>query len=128
MAEDLTLEAAQSLYELGPLTDDQLVRMRGRWTVQFLSCLDSPRGSILLTELEAGRVKTNADVIGLYGLTAAQIINNMRQLAEGIVPIRAELLSFEFIDFTTLRIRDRLVAQEGSIEAETVVTTEEATA
>ncbi len=127
MAEDLTLEETAGLYSLGPLTDDQLVRMRDRWTVQFLSCLDDPRGSILITELEAGRVRTNADVLGLYGLTAAQIINNMRQLAEDIVPIRAELLEFEFIDFATLRIRDRLVAREGAIEAETIVTTEEAT-
>jgi hypothetical protein len=118
MAEDFALleGPAEGLYSLTDPTTDPLERIRSRFVVQFLSREVSPRGSVFVTEVLAGRVKTNSDVVGLFAVTAGRIIDDMRTLALDIAPARAQLDSFEFLDSNRrIKLNFTVVTELGSV-------------
>lgn len=118
---DLDLELLATGYDLDGVTVDPLVRMRNRWIVQFLSQRTQTRGSTFASQVAAGRVKTNADVVTLFSLTSTQIIQDMRQFAEDIYPFRAELFSFTFIDARTLSLKFTVFTSIGNVVLNLVV-------
>lgn len=118
MAEDFGLEKqTDGTYALVGPTTDQTVRMANRFTVQFLSRQSGRRGSLFLSELSAGRVKTNSDVVSLFALTVSQILSNMRRLAQDIAPVRARLDSFSFLDnLRTIRLTYTVITTLGTVQ------------
>lgn len=118
MAEDFGLDKqADGTYALAEPTTDQTERVANRFTVQFLSRQSGRRGSLFLSELVAGRVKTNSDVVSLFSLTVSQILSNMRRLAQDIAPIRARLDSFSFLDnLRTIQLTYTVVTTIGTVQ------------
>lgn len=127
MAQDLNLvRNASGLYALTAPTEDLATRMRNRWVVQILSLEVQPRGSAILSEIASGRVRTNSDIVGLFGLTASRIVRNMRTLAEDVAPSRANLNDFTFIESNlAVELDFTVVSPQGSVQ-ETVVVSETA--
>jgi len=121
VASDLGLELVGTDYQLAAPTDDRLERMRARFITQLLSVSKQYRGSIFATELSAGRVRTNADVTGLFALTAVKIITYMRGWAADLAPIRAALNSFSFVSDTAIRLDFTIVSQAGSVQESVTV-------
>lgn len=114
---DLDLTYADGLYAFADQTTDAFERMRNRFRIQFLSTREtSNRGCTFYSELKAGRLRTNSDIVSIFSLSAAEIIIKMRQLQQDIYPNRAELNSFEFIDAKTIALTFTLYTTEGSIE------------
>lgn len=121
MASDLGLELVGTDYQLTVPTDDRLTRMRDRFIAQLLSVSKQYRGSVFATELAAGRIRTNADVTGLFALTAVKIITYMRSWAQDLAPIRATLNSLSFVSDTAIQLDLTLVSQIGSVRESVTV-------
>lgn len=126
--EDFGLTDSSVGYVLTDPTEDLVEKVRNRFTVLFLSNRRPSRGSYFVSELTAGRIKTNADVLAVFSLTAAQIISEMRQLSEEITPTRASLSNFTIIDNTRIALEVILFTSLGSIRASLDVVAEEETA
>lgn len=120
---DLHLEKQLTGYALTGTTVDEITRMRGRIVTQFMSQRARERGSIFASELAAGRIRTNADVVTLFSLAMSQILDEERQYAQEIVPYRAELLSFAFVDARTITLRFTVFTNRGSVINNIVVST-----
>lgn len=114
--EDLDLSFDGSSYVLEAPTEDPLQRMRNRFRVQFLSCRKSDgRGCTFYSQLKRGRIKTNSDIVGLFSLSSAEIINYLRLLQYEIFPRRAALNNFEFDNTSTISLDFTLFSTEGQI-------------
>lgn len=118
---DLKLELQDAGYALTGVTDDEVTRMRDRWLVQFLSQRANERGSLFMAQLEAGGITTNSDVITLFALSAAQIIQEMNQFAQEIYTYRAELTGFTFLSPQTIQLRFTVFTNRGNITNQIVV-------
>ncbi len=112
---DLKLELLDTGYDLVGVTDDEVIRVRDRWITQFLSQLVTNRGSLFMAELAAGQITTNSDVMGLFALSAAQIIQEMNQVAQEIYTYRAELNTFTFIEPKTIQLQFTVFTDRGNI-------------
>jgi hypothetical protein len=112
---DLNILPTATGYDLVGVTTDDAVRARNRFITQFLSQAARGRGGAFMSELAAGRIKTNADVVSVFALSASQIIAAMRQKSTDTVPYRAELQSFDFVDARTLSLSLILFTNRGSI-------------
>lgn len=127
MAEDLGLELQGGKYALTDLTSSLEERMTGRTTVQFLSLLHRGRGSFFYSELNAARIKTNADVVSLFAIAFSKIFTNIRDLQLDIYPLRATLLSFTFIDALTIELTYSIFTSEGNMVDSLIVSADEVT-
>lgn len=118
MAEDFGLEKQEDgQYQLIAPTTDLTQRLVNRFTVQFLSGRRGRRGSLFVSELAAGRVKTNSDVVSLFSLSASQILSNMRRLAQDIAPVRTRLDGFSFLDNNrTVQLTYTVVTTLGTVQ------------
>jgi hypothetical protein len=125
LSTDFGLEETGGVYALVDPIEDALERMRNRFTILFLSERCAGRGSTFVSELKAGRVKTNSDVITLFALAATQIISDMRELGEDIYPYRAALNDFTFVSSLTVFLNFTVYTNLGSISDNVVVTAEE---
>ncbi len=118
---DLDLTLTPTGYDLSGTTTSELQRMRDRWVVQFTSQRARGRGCIFASEVAAGRVRTNADVITVFAVASTQVIQDMRQFAQDLFPYRAELLEFEFIAARIIRLRFTVFTNLGNIILNLVV-------
>lgn len=120
---DIDLATTPTGYEFVAPTDINIVRMKNRFVVQFLSRTSGSRGSFFIDELAAGRIRTNADIVQIFALSANAILAEMRDLALEIVPIQATLQSFTFLAPQTVRLVVILQAIEGTVIASLDVVT-----
>lgn len=121
--EDLDLRETDGGYELAAPVTDETTRLRNRFRVQMLSCFRSVtfRGCELVSQLEARRVKTNADIIGLFALSVGRIIPKMRTYAQDVYPIRVSLNDFEFLDGRRLLVDFSITGSEGTVSEQLIV-------
>ena len=123
MAQNLTLvEGPAGQYTLGDPSSDVPQRLRDRVRVQLLSLFRRGRGSFLLSEIRAGRVRTNADIVGLFGLTAAYLVDLFRQVSQDQIPDRLELQGFEVLPGTqVLRLSYTIYYRGGSVDDQILI-------
>lgn len=122
--EDLGLLKTNGVYSLSAPTDDAEERMKNRFSILFLSDRCDGRGSTFVSELRAGRINTNADILTIFALTASQIITYMRGLNYDIYPYRASLDDFEFVSSLTVNLQYTLHTNDGDVEDNVVATVE----
>jgi len=125
VVEDLSLTSTTLGFAVGDPTSDSLERMRNRFRVLFLSQRSNNRGSFFMSEMAAGRITTNSDIIGLFSLSAAQIITDMRDLGIDLYPYRAQLDNFTFESVNSITLDITLFSDEGNITDNIVVEVEE---
>jgi len=111
------------LYSFGGVTDDIVLRTKTRFTTQFLSTLETEavRGAAFMNMLNAGALKTNADIVTTFGTAAAQVKLVLMRLAKDAYLKSVELLSYEIIDSTSLQLTFRLNTVAGSVITNTIV-------
>ncbi len=110
-------------YSFNGITSDNITRASNRFTILFLSSLRSDnRGSYMQQQIERGAVKTSSNIVSAFSLTAATVIDQLRQLALDLYPERADLIDFTIIDSRTVNIRYNLVTNVGNIISNIVVT------
>lgn len=114
---DLGLEKQSGGFALVAPTTDLKERMKNRFLVQFLSSRRGERGSIFVSEMAAGRIKSNAEIIALFSLASQQIMVLLRKLNNEIFPLRTNLDSFTFIDLFNVILNFTIFTNEGSISA-----------
>jgi len=69
------------------------------------------RGNSFIDALRAGRIKTYADIVGLFSAAAAQMLLNLRRY-ESYQPIQQiRLRSYEFVDARTIKLTIDVVSQ-----------------
>jgi len=113
--EDFGLAVSDDLFVLTDPTTDILERMRNRFRVQFLSEQYGLRGSRFYSAMKAGQIRTNADIVSLFAITAAEIITNMRRLQQDIQPTSVRLITFSFPTLSSIQLTIRINTALGSI-------------
>ena len=115
---DLTLSPQPDglTYALGAPTEDPATKAATRFLTQFLSVfrVDTGRGTVFMTALNQGKVKTNADIITLVATAGAQIRTIEGTFLTDAVLQSIDLLKAEFIDGTKLKLTVRLNTVQGS--------------
>ncbi len=111
------------LYTFGGVTDDILLRTKTRFITQFLSTIesDAARGASFMNMLNAGALKTNADIVTSFGTAAAQVKLVLLRLAKDAYLKSVELLSYEILNSTSLQLTFRLNTVAGSVITNTIV-------
>ncbi len=115
MSSDLGLEDTVEGYVLVDPTEDAQERMRNRFTTQFLSQGDNGRGSIFMSLLKEGRLRTNSDVASIFAAASAEIILNLNDLSEDIHPLRTVLNDVVFITTTHLLLNFTIITNLGTV-------------
>jgi len=121
--QDLDLIAFDGLYSLAPPTTDRRRRAADRFIVLFLSSQVDSRGSYFVDQVAGGQVKTNVDIGQVFAFTAAQILDQMRELAFDLVPTYISLLSFTFPTASLIRLNVLIQTVEGDIVGNIEVST-----
>jgi len=115
--QDLGLEKQSEGFALvAPMTDLE-DRMKNRFLIQFLSSRRGERGSVFISEMAAGRIKSNAEIISLFSLASQQVMVLLRKLNNEIFPLHTNLDSFTFIDLFNVILNFTIFTTEGSISA-----------
>jgi hypothetical protein len=117
MSSDLDLTVSNGVYSLAAPTDDLLVRLRNRFTTQILSERDvlDNRGSLLVTAIQSGGVKTSSDIVTIFSTAAAQVREEMRSLGYDGYPTNIVLESYEILDAKNINLVVRIESITGSI-------------
>lgn len=112
------------LYTFGGVTDDIKLRTQTRFTTQFLSTIEAEagRGASFMDMLNAGALKTNADIVTAFGTAASQVKLALLRLAHDAYLKSFQLLSYEFINSNSLQLTFSLNTVAGSIITNVVVT------
>ena len=112
-----------NLYTFGGVTDDILLRTKTRFITQFLSTIENEaaRGASFMNMLNAGALKTNADIVTSFGTAAAQVKLVLLRLAKDAYLKSVELLNYEIIGSNKLQLTFRLNTVAGSVITNTIV-------
>jgi len=111
------------LYAFAGVTDDIIKRIQTRFITQFLSVLETEavRGASFMNMLNAGALKTNADIVTSFGTASSQVKLVLQRLAKDAYLKSVELLSYEILSNTTLQLTFRLNTVAGSVITNTIV-------
>jgi len=111
------------LYTFGGVTDDIIKRTQTRFITQFLSVLETEavRGASFMNMLNAGALRTNADIVTSFATAQAQVKLVLLRLAKDAYLKSVELLSYEILDGTSLQLTFRLNTVAGSVITNTIV-------
>jgi hypothetical protein len=115
---DWGLEKQAGGYVLTAPTEVVEDRMANRWSILFLSQLCDGRGCEFKSLMAANVIKTSADVIGLFYLSAADIMASMQLYAFDSTPTSVSLSSYSIQSVTDISLSFNVVAAEGDTTVE----------